>query len=253
MPDIWLTLAAGLAIALMYVTHLSRSLDTAPYKVCIRLNLNDDTCNAAIVARPQKGGSWYVVLSPFTHMIGDVAFGDRLISGDCDYKSRMVFLGGNEHGCKVVKVRTVATDLYVTLEEYVEAQPDTKEYIKLQRQPIDVDMNAKEFPDRVYPLYNVHTRATDIDIHPKFSNGHRIGMVTIADQVVPDVPCIHRSIHIIDRKDGRRVVSVATTHSNEVVTYKNFIEQSAGRGNFVPYTDENGTEDLRIGSVADEM
>ncbi|CDR97102.1 membrane protein, putative [Babesia bigemina] len=235
------------------MTHIIGANDTDNYRVCLPLDLNGDTCPLDVTKDLQKDGHWYRVVNQFTHVLGDVTFGNRVVKGDCRYTVRNVYEDTNETGRKVVKVRTLHTDNTIELEEYVETEPGSTTYVELKRIPIDLDMNAVEFPNHVYPLYNPSTRSTDIDIHPTYRNTYRIGKVTIAQQVVPDTPCIGRSVTLWGRRDGRRIADVATVHFDEVITNDTFIEQSAGHANFVPYDPNNGTEDIRIGLIEDDL
>ncbi|GBE59155.1 signal peptide-containing protein, putative [Babesia ovata] len=249
----WVWLMMGVAIVVNAFSQTAGSNDVENYRVCLPLNLNEDTCPLDVTKDLRKDGHWYSVINQFTNVLGDITFGDRVVKGDCHYTLRDVYENINETGRKVVKVRTLHTGNTIELEEYVETEPDSATYVELQRKSVDLDMNAMELPNYVYPLYNTSTRSTDIDIHPTYRNTYRIGKVTIAQHVVPDMPCIGRSVTIWERRDGRRIADVATVHSDETITNDTFIEQSAVMANFVPYDPSNGTEDIRIGLVEDDL
>ncbi|GFE53102.1 ribonuclease G, putative [Babesia ovis] len=163
------------------------------------------------------------------------------LQGNAELKSRRIY-----------KIKTIRHDGAVDLQEYIETTEQENLYSKLERIAIHIDLNAKELPPEVVPMYNVTTRSTNIEMEQKRRNINRIGTVTIAEHVVTDVPCVARSIEILERRDGRKVVTVITTYADEGVNSISFIEQSAGKSNFVPYTKDGDIEDIRIGSVEDD-
>ncbi|GIX60851.1 signal peptide containing protein [Babesia caballi] len=222
-------------------------------RLCVPLDLDGAVCPAEIAQHVDREGRWYAAANEFTHLIGQVDFGNTILPGSCDYAKRTVFVEESDTARRVVKIRTTYSGLGVLLQEFIETQPGSSAYVELQRTPIHFDLNSEELPEHLYPLYNTESRSTDIDVHPRYRNTHRIGTVVVSDQVVEDLPCVSRSVTIFERRDGRRVVTVASVHQDDTLSHTLLIEQTAGRRDFVPYDPDNRIDDVHVGTVEADL
>ncbi|EDO08041.1 putative integral membrane protein [Babesia bovis T2Bo] len=249
MMTVWVAIAVVIATVMTYITSVARIKIDYTYPKCIPLDLNRNICDVRVTAIGDNKAHKIVPLEPYTNIIGDVLFGDRIVPGDCDYNTRIVYIE-LEDDFEVIKIETRAHDGTTELLEYVGRPKEHDVYLELNRIAIDINLNDATFPEHVMPMYNIKSRSTDIKIKSSLKNQYRIGTVIIGEIKVPDTPCISRYIKIQQRHDGRKLVSVLSKYpDNEHIS--SYIEQGAGKLNFVPYNKDTYPEDIRIGSYND--
>ncbi|KAK1444743.1 hypothetical protein BgAZ_106490 [Babesia gibsoni] len=235
------------------MVHINSMLDRPEQRECVTLDFNKQVCPAAVTQTVNGGAKFYVVYDQFRYAIGDVIFGDRVVKGDCTFTCREVIEDVTSDNKEVLKIRTIDAGTGVSLLEFIETEPNSNKYVDLERTPLEINFSNKTLPTGFSVFYDVTTSTTTISIEQHLRNQYCIGKIIVGPNVVESTKCIERSISLWKRRDGKQVISVDTTSSNEVVESFYLIEQHAGMDDYTPYDPREGLDDIEIGSIEDEL
>ncbi|KAK1932869.1 putative membrane protein [Babesia divergens] len=249
---LWLVTATAVLYAASVMADISDILGAKLPRRSITLDLNGTTSPTGVTQFVEDGVRSYVVKDEFSHVIGDVIFGDRVVYGNSSYTLRTVHtdLSGMK---KVLKVRTVHIGVGNLIEEFIETEPDSDKYETLERVPISLDLGDTDIPEPLYTLYDPDKSATRIYVNKQHGYEFRIGRVLLLPNVVDDQTCVGRTVSIWRRLDGKRLVLVETSLHDETVKTDAFIEATAGKSDFVPAETDVLMADCDVVSIPDDF